>query len=62
VPLDEQKRVISGVVDGIHIVNLYVPNGSSVGSEKYEYKLRLKVLREYLQSLSKGASGHMCLW
>jgi len=27
-------------VDGIHIVNLYVPNGSSVGSEKYEYKLR----------------------
>ena len=50
--LDEQKRVITGVVDGIRIVNLYVPNGSSVGSEKYEYKLRwLKVLREYLRSL-----------
>jgi len=43
-------------------LSIYVPNGSSVGSEKYEYKLRwLKVLREYLQSLLKGASGHMCL-
>ena len=50
--LDEQKRVITGVVDGIRIVNIYVPNGASVGSEKYEYKLRwLKVLREYLGSL-----------
>ena len=50
--LDEQKRVITGVVDGIRIVNLYVPNGSAVGSEKYEYKLCwLKVLREYLRAL-----------
>ncbi|HEY9694993.1 MAG TPA: exodeoxyribonuclease III [Oculatellaceae cyanobacterium] len=50
--LDEQKRVITGVVDGIRIVNLYVPNGAAVGSDKYEYKLRwLKVLREYLQML-----------
>ncbi len=50
--LDEQKRVITGVIDDIRIVNLYVPNGSSVGSEKYEYKLRwLKMLREYLQRL-----------
>ncbi len=50
--LDEQKRVITGVVDGIRIINLYVPNGAAVGSDKYEYKLRwLKVLREYLQKL-----------
>lgn len=59
--LDEQKRVITGVVDGIRIVNLYVPNGSSVGSEKYEYKLRwLKVLREYLQSLLQPDSLCVC--
>ncbi len=52
---DAQKRVITGVIDGIRIVNLYVPNGSSVGSEKYEYKLGwLKVLREYLQLLLKS--------
>lgn len=50
--LDEQKRVIAGTIDGIRIVNLYVPNGAAVGSEKYEYKLRwLKILREYLRSL-----------
>ncbi|QLE55720.1 exodeoxyribonuclease III [Nostoc sp. TCL26-01] len=49
---DEQKRVITATLDGIRIVNLYVPNGSAVGSEKYEFKLRwLTVLREYLQNL-----------
>ena len=55
--LDEQKRVITGIVDGIRIVNLYVPNGSSVGSDKYQYKLRwLKVLREYLHLLLQEGS------
>jgi exodeoxyribonuclease III len=49
---DEQKRVITGVIDDIRIVNLYVPNGSAIGSEKYEFKLRwLTVLRKYLQTL-----------
>ncbi|MEI2580616.1 exodeoxyribonuclease III [Scytonema sp. PRP1] len=49
---DEQKRVITGVIDGIRIVNLYVPNGSAVGSEKYEYKLGwLTLLQKYLRSL-----------
>jgi exodeoxyribonuclease-3 len=60
--LDEQKRVITGVVDGIRIVNLYVPNGSSVGSEKYEYKLRwLKVLREYLRLLLQKEPAAICV-
>lgn len=49
--LDEQKRVISGIADGIRIVNLYVPNGSAIGSEKYEYKLRwLAALHDYLKT------------
>ncbi len=50
---DAQKRVIAGVTgSGIRIVNLYVPNGSEVGSEKYDYKLRwLRVLQEYLRRL-----------
>ncbi|AFZ27313.1 Exodeoxyribonuclease III [Cylindrospermum stagnale PCC 7417] len=49
---DEQKRVITGIIGGIRIVNLYVPNGSAVGSEKYVYKLSwLTVLREYLRTL-----------
>jgi exodeoxyribonuclease III len=48
--LDDQKRVISGSINGVTIVNLYVPNGSEVGSEKYEYKLRwLTLLQQYLR-------------
>ncbi|HIK04244.1 MAG TPA: exodeoxyribonuclease III [Trichormus sp. M33_DOE_039] len=55
---DEQKRVITGVINDIRIVNLYVPNGSSVGSEKYEFKLRwLTVLRKYLQTLLQSESA-----
>ncbi|ARV61743.1 exodeoxyribonuclease III [Nostocales cyanobacterium HT-58-2] len=55
---DEQKRVITGVIDGIRIVNLYVPNGSAVGSEKYDYKLRwLALLQEYLRSLLTSSSA-----
>ncbi len=55
-PLDEQKRVITGIIDGVRIVNLYVPNGSEIGSEKYAYKLQwLNVLKDYLQALLQQA-------
>jgi exodeoxyribonuclease-3 len=37
---DEQKRVIAATVDGVRIVCAYVPNGQSVDSDKYAYKLR----------------------
>lgn len=37
---DDQKRVIAATVDGVRIVNLYVVNGQSVGSDKFAYKLR----------------------
>ncbi len=50
--LDVQKRVITGVLDGVRVVNLYVPNGSAVGSDKYDYKLRwLALLQDYLKAL-----------
>ena len=50
--LDEQKRVITGMLGAIRIVNLYVPNGSEVGSDKYQYKLRwLEMLQAYLKTL-----------
>jgi exodeoxyribonuclease-3 len=42
-------RVLTCEVDGIAIVNTYVPNGSSVGSDKFEYKLRwLERFRKFL--------------
>jgi exodeoxyribonuclease III len=36
---DEQKRVIAATVAGIRVIGVYVPNGQSVGSDKYQYKL-----------------------
>ncbi len=49
--LDQQKRIISCLLDGVRIVNVYVPNGSSVDSEKYGYKLKwLSCLNQYLES------------
>ena len=36
---DPQRRVIAATVGGVRLVNVYVPNGQEVGSEKYAYKL-----------------------
>ena len=48
--LSEQKRVISALIDGIRVLNLYVPNGSALKSEKYPYKLEwLACLGRYLE-------------
>jgi exodeoxyribonuclease-3 len=47
---DHQRRVLCVTVDDVRILNLYVPNGQSVGSEKYLYKLNwLKHLDIYLK-------------
>ena len=46
---DEQKRVLAATIDGVRVIDVYVPNGQSVGSDKYEYKLRwLAALQGYL--------------
>lgn len=46
--LGAQKRVISAEINGIRVLNLYVPNGSALNSEKYAYKLQwLACLRRY---------------
>lgn len=47
---DPQRRVMAATVDGVRVICVYVVNGQSVGSEKYEYKLRwLGALREYVR-------------
>ncbi len=49
-----QKRVISALINDIRIVNLYVPNGSEVNSEKFFYKLEwLECLYKYLNVLGQ---------
>ena len=58
--LDQQKRVISGIANGVRIVNLYVPNGSVIDSDKYQYKLDwLEMLRKYLEVLQ--TEGEICV-
>jgi exodeoxyribonuclease-3 len=36
---DPQRRILAATVGDVRIVDLYVVNGSEVGSEKFEYKL-----------------------
>ena len=36
---DPQKRVLAATVNGVRIVDVYIPNGQSVDSDKYQYKL-----------------------
>jgi exodeoxyribonuclease-3 len=46
---DPPRRVLAATTNGVRVINLYVPNGQSVGSEKYEYKLRwLAALAKWL--------------
>jgi len=47
---DPQRRVLAATIDGVRVVDLYIPNGQEVGSEKYEYKLNwLAALRGFLE-------------
>ncbi len=36
---DPQRRVLGLSFGGLRLLNLYVPNGQAVGSDKYDYKL-----------------------
>ena len=49
---DPQKRVLCTADDELCFLNLYIPNGSAVGSDKYDYKLNwLAHLHRYVNSL-----------
>jgi exodeoxyribonuclease-3 len=46
-----QSRLITTTVNGINIVNVYIPNGQAVGSEKFEFKLAwMRRLREFFDA------------
>ena len=47
--VDGQKRLLMVTVDDLRVLNVYVPNGQEVGSDKYAYKLDwLKALRRLI--------------
>lgn len=49
---DPQRRVLAVKTRGVLVIDLYVPNGQSVDSDKYRYKLDwLGALREWLAGL-----------
>ena len=48
---DPQRRVLATTINDVRVIDLYVPNGSEVGSEKYEYKLNwLRSLHSFLKT------------
>jgi len=48
---DEQQRVIAATINGMRVVCAYIPNGQSLDSDKYQYKLRwLAALHGWLKS------------
>lgn len=55
---DSQRRLLAVTVGNVRVINLYIPNGESVESEKYQYKLNwLKQLDVYVkQELAQHAN------
>lgn len=48
---DPQARLVAADVGGVRVVSVYVPNGGSVSSDKWDYKLEwLTRLRSYLDA------------
>ncbi len=49
------RRALAATINQVRIVNFYVPNGESVTSEKYQYKLNwLRQARDYLKDELKA--------
>ena len=47
---DPQKRVIAATINGVRVVCVYIPNGESPESDKYQYKLAwLEALKNWLK-------------
>ncbi|MDH3492336.1 MAG: exodeoxyribonuclease III [Acidobacteriota bacterium] len=47
--IDAPKRLIAADINGIHVVNTYIPNGTKLWSDKFDFKLDwLQRLRRYL--------------
>jgi exodeoxyribonuclease-3 len=48
-PGEDEKRFIAATVQGVRVINVYVPNGQAVDSPKFPYKLAwLECLRTFL--------------
>lgn len=51
---DKERRVLGATIGDTRILNLYVPNGQSVDSDKYRYKLKwFEALHDYVKDQLK---------
>jgi exodeoxyribonuclease-3 len=59
---DTSSRFLAATIESIRVVNVYIPNGQAVGSEKYGFKLDwMKRLRRYFdESCSPGDQILLC--
>lgn len=59
---EAQRRLIAATFRGVRIIDVYIPNGSEVGSEKYGYKLEwLRRLREFCdEECDAGGEALIC--
>ncbi len=58
---DVQRRILAVKTRDICVLDLYVPNGSEIGSEKYDYKLEwFSHLHRYIQDL-KHTNQHLIM-
>lgn len=58
---EAQKRLIAATVNGVRVVNTYIPNGTAPGTDKYTFKLDwIQRLRRYFDETCE-TSGHVLL-
>ncbi len=58
---DAQTRLLAATINGVRVISAYFPNGASVGSDKWAYKLAwMARLRAYLETLDPKAPAVLC--
>lgn len=58
--MPEDARIVAATINGIRMINTYVPNGNTVGSEKWEYKM--KWLEKFSDYVAAQDSSLPLLW
>jgi exodeoxyribonuclease-3 len=57
-----QARLIAATIEGIRVVNVYIPNGQAVGTDKYIFKLKwmLRLRKYFNQNFSINDQVLLC--
>ncbi|HLO98984.1 MAG TPA: exodeoxyribonuclease III [Fimbriimonas sp.] len=58
--MPEDARIIAATIDGIRVVNTYVPNGNAVGNEKWLYKM--KWLETFQSFIAEQSANKDTIW